>query len=98
MKNMQDDFKSEQPTKEAIKRMLEHCDEEIEYIKGDMIYCKKCNEPRRKWLSAVGLYVPVMCSCLVAENDRKEEEKKKQDRLARIEGLRNTGFPDRELQ
>ena len=64
---MQDTFKSEKPTEEAIQRMLEHCDESTEYIKDNMIYCRKCNEPRRKWLSAVGIYVPVMCSCLVAE-------------------------------
>lgn len=76
MKNMQDTFKSEKPTEEAIQRMLDNCDESTEYIKDNMIYCRKCNEPRRKWLPAVGIYVPVMCSCLIAENDRKEEEKK----------------------
>lgn len=87
----------ENPTVEAVQRMLATCDDKSEYIKGNMIYCKKCNEPRRKWL-VFGFFVPVMCSCLAAENDRKEAERKKQDRLALIEGYRNTGFPDRELQ
>ena len=45
---MQDTFKSEKPTEEAIQRMLEHCDESTEYIKDNMIYCRKCNEPRRE--------------------------------------------------
>lgn len=98
MKSIYDIFKEEKPTVEAIQRMLETCDASTEYIKGNMIYCQKCNEPRRKWLSLFGEYFPVMCSCLEAERDRKEAEKKKQDRIARIEGYRNTGFPDRELQ
>lgn len=99
MKSTAEIFKLEEhPTVEAIHRMLETCDESAEYIKEDMIYCRKCNEPRRKWMSAFGAYMPVMCSCLIAERDRKEEEQKKQDKLARIAGYRNTGFPDRELQ
>ena len=98
MKSTADLFKNNELTTEAIKKMLETCDESAEYIKGDMIYCRKCNKPRRKWMSAFGAYVPVMCSCLIAERDRKEAEQKKQDRLARIAGYRNTGFPDRELQ
>ena len=99
MKSTADIFKSEEhPTVEAVQRMLATCDDTSEYIEGNMIFCRKCNEPRRKWLSAFGVYVPVMCSCLVAERDRKEAEQKKQDRLARIAGYRNTGFPDRELQ
>ena len=98
MKNIYGIFKNEEPTAEAIKRMLATCDDTSEYIEGNMIFCKKCHEPRRKWMSTVGDYFPVMCSCLIAERDRKEAEKKKQDRLARIEGYRNTGFPDRGLQ
>ena len=93
-----DIFNDEEPSAEAIQRMLETCDDSSEYIKEKMIYCRKCNEPRRKWLSEVGLYIPVMCSCLVAEIDRKEAEKKEHDRLERIAEYRNTGFPDKELQ
>ena len=54
MKNVYGIFKSEQPTKEAIPRMLATCDESSEYIKDGMIYCRKCNEPRRKewWTSS----------------------------------------------
>ena len=75
-------FKNEEnPTEEAIQRMLETCDDSSEYIKGNMIYCRKCNEPRRKWLSVFGDYFPVMCSCLIAERDRKEEEKKKTNHI-----------------
>ena len=91
MKSIYDTFKNEVPTLEAIQRMLRTCDESDEYIKGNMIYCRKCNEPRREWLSLIGGYVPVMCSCMIAEQ-------KKQERLARIEKYRNTGFPDRGLQ
>ena len=91
MKSIYDTFENEDPTAEAIQRMLTTCDDESEYIKGNMIYCRKCNEPRREWLSLIGGYVPVMCSCMIAEQ-------KKQDRLARIEKYRNTGFPDRGLQ
>lgn len=99
MKSTAEIFKMEDhPTVEATQRMLETCDESAEYIKGNMIYCRKCNEPRRKWLTAFGAYVPVMCSCLAEERDRKEEEIKKHDRMTRIAGYRNAGFPDRELQ
>lgn len=91
MKSIYDIFNEEKPTVEAIQKMLETCDASTEYIKGNMIYCRKCNEPRREWLSLIGGYVPVMCSCMIAEQ-------KKQDRLARIEKYRNTGFPDRGLQ
>lgn len=91
MKSIYDIFNEENPTVEAIQKMLETCDASTEYIKGNMIYCQKCNEPRREWLSLIGGYVPVMCSCMIAEQ-------KKKDRLARIEKYRNTGFPDRGLQ
>ena len=91
MKSTADIFKNEEPTAEATQRMLETCDESAEYIKDNMIYCRKCNEPRRKWMSAFVAYVPVMCSCMIAEQ-------KKQERLARIEKNRNTGFPDIGLQ
>ena len=91
MKSIYDIFKNEDPTAEGIQRMLATCDDTSEYIKDNMIYCRKCNEPRREWLSLIGGYVPVMCSCMIAEQ-------KKQDRLARIEKYRNTGFPDKELQ
>lgn len=91
MKSIYDIFKNEDPTAEGVQRMLATCDDTSEYIKDNMIYCRKCNEPRREWLSLIGEYVPVMCSCMIAEQ-------KKQERLARIEKYRNTGFPDRELQ
>lgn len=91
MKSIYDIFKNKDPTAEAIKCMLATCDDKSEYIKGNMIYCRKCNEPRREWLSLIGGYVPVMCSCMIAEQ-------KKQDRLARIEKYRSAGFLDRELQ
>ena len=48
MKSTADIFKNNELTTEAIKKMLETCDESAEYIKGDMIYCRKCNKPRRK--------------------------------------------------
>ena len=59
MKSTADLFKNNELTAEAIKKMLETCDESTEYIKDNMIYCRKCNEPRRKWMSAFGAYVPV---------------------------------------
>lgn len=93
-----DIFKDEEPTTEAIQRMLATCDESTEYIKGNMIYCRKCHEPRRTWLSVFGEYVSVMCSCMIAERDRKEAEQKRRERLEQIAGYRNTGYPDRELQ
>ena len=50
MKSTADIFKNNELTTEATKKMLETCDESSEYIKGDMIYCRKCNKPRRKWM------------------------------------------------
>lgn len=93
-----DIFKDEEPTTEAIHRMLKTCDDSSEYIKGSMIYCRKCHEPRRLWLSGFGEYVSVMCSCMIAERDRKEAEQKRRERLEQIAGYRNTGYPDKELQ
>ena len=98
MKSTDDIFKDEEPTAEAIQRMLATCDDSSEYIKENMIYCKKCHEPRRMWLSVFGEYSPVMCSCMIAERDRTEEEKKRRERLTQIEGYRNAGYPDKELQ
>ena len=54
MKSTADIFKNEELTAEAIQRMLETCDDSTEYIKDDMIYWRRCNEPRRKWMSACG--------------------------------------------
>lgn len=99
MKSTYDIFNNEDnPTAEAIQRMLTTCDDKSEYIKGSMIYCRKCHEPRRLWLSGFGEYVSVMCSCDIAERDRKEAEQKRRERLEQIAGYRNTGYPDKELQ
>ena len=54
MKSTAELFKNNELTAEAIKKMLETCDESAEYIKGNMIYCRKSTEPRRKKKSAIG--------------------------------------------
>ena len=41
MKSTADIFTNEEPTEEAIQRMLATCDDTSEYIKGNMINCKK---------------------------------------------------------
>ena len=58
--------------------------EETEYIKDDMIYCKTCNEPKifdiGEEVGAVfgGRYKRVVCKC-EQEKQRQEEERKKRE-------------------
>lgn len=98
MKSMTEILKEKAvPAQADTDRMLKTCNEG-EYIKDGMIYCKKCHEPRRKWMSSFGMYVGVMCSCMIEERDRREAEQRKAEKIARITQYRNTGFQDKELQ
>lgn len=59
---------------------------EDEYLKDDIIYCKKCNTPRISVLD--GVYkVRCLCECQSEEIDKELEDKKKQEQIEKFQRL-----------
>ena len=56
-----------------------------EYVKDNMIYCKKCNEP--KLYKIENFMVRVICSCEKAEEELKKEEEQKRIQLESFRSL-----------
>lgn len=50
--------------------------QEEEYEKEGIIYCKKCNEPRTSYLDFMGKYMRIPCACQRAEQKALELRKK----------------------
>lgn len=59
---------------------------EDEYLKNDIIYCKKCNTPRIAVLDNV-YKVRCLCECQSEEVDKEIEENKKQEQIEKFERL-----------
>lgn len=87
----------EKPTAEATERMLAECRED-EYVKDGMIYCKKCHQPRRRWIPIFNSYATVLCKCQAEEHEQQKAEQEKRERIAKIARYRNAGFKDKDLQ
>lgn len=50
--------------------------QEEEYEKEGIIYCKKCNEPRTSYLDFMGKYMRIPCACQRSEQKAMELKKK----------------------
>lgn len=74
---------------------------EGDYIGDDgLLYCGKCRTPKQTKIELFGQERTPMCLCKCAteKRDAEEAERKRIERLRKIEGMRNAGFPDREMQ
>ena len=70
-----------------------------DYYEGDVLYCGRCRTPKTSVVDLMGRPTRVFCLCRCAREarDRAEAERRERERLDRIDRLRNTAFPDREL-
>ena len=59
---------------------------EDEYLKDDIIYCKKCNTPRMAVLDNV-YKVRCLCDCQNEEFENETQEKKKQEQVEKFQRL-----------
>lgn len=64
-----------------------------------LLYCAKCNTPRQSRINVCGQQATVncLCKCMADEWDKKETERKRSERMAKVMSNRVAGFPDREL-
>lgn len=70
--------------------LLDTLNEKEEYIKDDLIYCKKCNTPRM--CMGFNRYVRCICKCQAEERDRQEELERQREKQRRIDKIRSTSL------
>lgn len=90
-----------QSLKEVIKEMdqsgqntinlLDTLNPEEEYIKDNLIYCKKCNTPRM-CEGLFGRMVRCICKCQAEERDREEELEKQKERLRIVDKIKRASL------
>lgn len=83
---------------QTIKSAIPKNDEYINTSDG-LIYCKKCNTPRQKRVSALGkTYMPdIMCQCQREEYEKEEAKRIRREFLNDIAAKRSAGLHDRAL-
>ncbi len=83
-----------QTTKSAVPN-----DDEYINTSDGLIYCKKCNTPRQKRVSALGkTYMPdIMCQCQRETYEKEEAERIRREFLNDIAAKRSAGLHDRAL-
>lgn len=65
-----------------------------------LLMCGKCHAPkqvRQPFLGSVKV-LACACKCVVADNRREADAKRKRDRMQYLDGMRRTGFPDAEMR
>lgn len=90
-----------QSLKEVIKEMgqngqntinlLDTVNPEEEYIKDNLIYCKKCNTPRM-CEGLFGRMVRCICKCQAEERDREEELERQKERLRIVDKIKRASL------
>lgn len=79
----------------------QYAEQEGDYRDEDgLLMCGKCHAPkqvRQPFLGKVKV-LACACKCVVANNKREAEEKRKRDRMQYLDGMRRTGFPDAEMR
>ena len=82
----------------TTKSAVSNDDEYINTYDG-LIYCKKCNTPRQKRVSALGkTYMPdIMCQCQREAYEKEEAERIRREFLNDIAAKRSAGLHDRAL-
>lgn len=72
-----------------------------DYIGDDgLLYCGRCNTRKQckiDWLGKERI-VPCLCKCKAAERDAEIEAQKKREQMLEIQRMRQTGFPDADMQ
>lgn len=66
-----------------------------------LLMCGKCHTQKECVLTksdGTMKTVHCACDCSVAQNAREAEEKRKRDRMQRLDSMRRTGFPDAEMR
>lgn len=71
--------------------LLDTLNENEEYIKDNLIYCKKCNTPRM-CEGLFGRMVRCICKCQAAERDRQEELERQKEKQRRIDKIKQTSL------
>ena len=71
-----------------------------DYYEDGLLYCGRCRTPKTCFIDLMGRQMRVACLCRCASEarERVEAEHRERERLDRIDRLRETAFPDRELR
>lgn len=72
---------------------------EGDYVKDGLRFCHKCNTPKQCCVDfgAGPVIVPCMCRCRIEEREAEDEAIRRQQETERIERLRGSCFPYREM-
>jgi DNA replication protein DnaC len=71
--------------------LLDTLNPEEEYIKDNLIYCKKCNTPRM-CEGLFGRMVRCICKCQAEERDREEELARQKERLRMVDKIKKASL------
>lgn len=73
---------------------------EGDYIKDGILMCGKCHTPKQCEMELGGRIIKpyCMCRCEAEGYEREKEEKRKAERMHRLDMMRRTGFPDAEMR
>lgn len=78
-----------------------YAEQEGDYRDADgLLMCGKCHTPkqvRQPFLGKVKV-LACACKCVVANNRREADAKRKRDRMQYLDNMRRTGFPDAEMR
>lgn len=72
-----------------------------DYISDDgLLYCGKCKTPKQCKVNIFGSERTVycLCKCGVEKRDAEKAEQERRERLMKIQRMRQTGFPDGDMQ
>lgn len=85
----------------AARAAQQYAEQKGDYRNVDgLLMCGKCHAPkqvRQPFLGKIKV-LACACNCVVANNRREAEEKRKRDRMQYLDGMRRTGFPDAEMR
>lgn len=91
---------------QALGEMMKRSEEAYRIKEGDYIgenglwYCGICNTPKQTEITVMGeVYRPFCtCDCEKQKNEAEEEERKQREFADKVKVLRQSGFPDKEMQ
>jgi len=91
---------------QALGEMMKRSEEAYRIKEGDYIgenglwYCGLCNTPKQTEITVMGeVYRPFCtCDCEKQKNEAEEEERKQREFADKVKVLRQSGFPDKEMQ
>ena len=85
----------------AARAAQRYAEQEGDYRDADgLLMCGKCHthkQVRQPFLGSVKV-LACACKCVVADNRREADAKRKRDRMQYLDSMRRTGFPDAEMR